>query len=118
MDDDALAVLRREFDAEEGSFLLGLRGRLEWDRDAFRRLERAMRAACVRQQGREVFERWLAEGFYEVSHFVPDWTGHPNFPRPQPREYYEDCLERVADLADWFFRGEHAYQEPHEWPEL
>ncbi|WP_338779068.1 hypothetical protein [Streptomyces sp. DG1A-41] len=41
-----------------------------------------------------------------------------NFPRPEPKEYYAACIERLTDLADWFFRGEHAYMEPHTWSEL
>ncbi|MFJ5829590.1 hypothetical protein [Streptomyces sp. NPDC093089] len=43
---------------------------------------------------------------------------HPNFPRPEPREYYDACIERLSDLADWFFLGWHTYTEPHVWPEL
>jgi hypothetical protein len=35
-------ILRREFDAEEGSFLLQARVSLKWDWDAFRRLTSAM----------------------------------------------------------------------------
>jgi len=38
----ARAVLRRESNAEEGSFLLQARCRYEWDWDAFRRLTSAM----------------------------------------------------------------------------
>jgi hypothetical protein len=116
--DDALMVLRQEFEAVEGSFLLRLRGDLAWDRAAFSRLERAMRLVCVQQEGYDDVPRWMAEGFYDVSHFVAEWTSHPNFPRPEPAEYYQDCLERLRDLADWFFRGWHAYQEPHVWREL
>ncbi|WP_327576965.1 MULTISPECIES: hypothetical protein [unclassified Streptomyces] len=40
--DEITGVLRREFGAAEGSFLLRLRGDLEWDRAAFTCLERAM----------------------------------------------------------------------------
>jgi hypothetical protein len=40
--DDYLIVLRREFEAEEGSFLIGLCCRAEWGRAAFSRLVRAM----------------------------------------------------------------------------
>ena len=36
--DDYLAILRREFEADEGSFLLRLRVEAEWDREAFSRL--------------------------------------------------------------------------------
>ena len=35
--DEITKVLKQEFDAEEGSFLLRLRGDLEWDRAAFTR---------------------------------------------------------------------------------
>lgn len=115
--DDALTVLRREFGAAEGSFLLRLRGDLVWDRAAFSRLERAMRTACRRYEGRDDLPRWMAEGFYEISHVVTEWTGHPDFPRPAER-YHQDCLARLRDLADWFFRGWHAYQEPHVWRDL
>ena len=59
-----------------------------------------------------------AEGFYYVSHFVAEWTSHPNFPRPEPASYCQECLERLRDLADWFFHGWHAYQEPHVWRDL
>ena len=94
-------VLRREFDSEEGSFLLRIRSDLVWDREAFSRLERAMRTTCERYQGgSDDLPRWLAEGFYDVSHTVPGWTSHPHFPRPQPERYYEDCVERLVDLAD------------------
>ncbi|MEU4314231.1 hypothetical protein [Nocardia sp. NPDC024068] len=116
--DDALAVLRKEFDAEPGSFLLKLRSELEWDRAGFTRLERAMRAVCDRTQRDDHLPRWIAEGFYSVSSDVPDWTAHPNFPRPDPVGYYDACIERLTDLADWYFRGWHAYQEPHVWIDL
>ncbi|MEU2663833.1 hypothetical protein [Micromonospora sp. NPDC007220] len=116
--DDALRVLRREFESVEGSFLLRLRCELVWDRAAFSRLEQAMRVGCEQYESHDDLPRWVAEGFYEVSHFVAEWTAHPNFPRPQPAQYYQDCLERLRDLTDWFFRGWHAYQEPHVWRDL
>jgi hypothetical protein len=117
--DDVWTLLRQEFEAAEGSFLLGLRGEgLEWDRAAFSRLEQAMRSVCERCQDLDQLDRWMAEGFYSVSRSVRDWTSHPNFPRPEPRQYYNACLERLDDLADWFFRGYHSYREPHVWPDL
>jgi len=75
--DEILDVLRSEFNAEEGSFLLRLRGDL-----------------------------------------VPQWTSHPNFPRPTPEMYYQDCIERLGDLANWFFRGWHDYSEGDVWTDL
>lgn len=115
---DELAILRNEFEAGEGSFLTGLRVERVWDRAAFTRLERAMRWACERYQDHDRLERWMAEGFHELSRSIRDWTSHPDFPRPVPARYHQECLERLDDLADWFFRGWHAYQEPHSWPEL
>jgi hypothetical protein len=111
--DEIAKVLKREFDAEEGSFLLRLRGDLEWDRAAFTRLEQAMRAACERSQSDEKLDRWVAEGFYEVATWVPSWTSHPNFPKPAPDAYFKDCIERIEDLANWYFRGWHDYSEGH-----
>lgn len=116
--DEALRTLEHEFRSEPGSFLMQLRGDLRWDRDAFSRLERSLREVCERTQAAEDLPRWLAEGYYQVATEVPDWTSHPNFPRPEPGEYYAACIERLSDLADWFFRGWHAYIEPHTWPEL
>ncbi|WP_326763569.1 hypothetical protein OG978_02350 [Streptomyces sp. NBC_01591] len=115
--DETIEVLRREFNAEEGSFLLQLRGR-QWDRTAFTRLEQAMRAACAQFETSEKIDRWLAEGFYEVATAVPSWTSHPAFPRPAPDAYYEECLERIGDLADRFFRGESNYYPGHVWTDL
>jgi hypothetical protein len=117
--DEILDLLRREFSADQGTFLLGLRGEgLEWDKAAFSRLEKAMRSACEHFQDSHQLDRWMAEGFYYTSWFVRDWTSHPNFPRPEPDQYYEDCIRRIADLADWFFQGSHSYIEPHHWPDL
>jgi hypothetical protein len=116
--DEVLTAQRDEFEAADGTFLLLIRSDLKWDRATFTRLEQAMRATCAIYQQQEELPRWLAEGYYYVSHFVADWTSHPNFPRPDPEDYYTDCLERLSDLADWFFRGVHNYQEPHTWAEL
>lgn len=45
-------ILRREFDAEEGSFLLQARVRYKWDWDAFRRLTGAMYDVADEVKGR------------------------------------------------------------------
>ena len=116
--DEAIKTLSREFAAEEGSFLLRLRGDLAWDRAAFTRLERAMRATCEQCRSRDTLDRWTAEGFHHLATWVPTWTAHPNFPRPGPDTYYQDCLTRLADLADWYFRGWSAYLDDHVWPDL
>ncbi|WP_437071773.1 hypothetical protein [Streptomyces sp. enrichment culture] len=116
--DQALKTLQREFGSEPGSFLLGLRIDGVWDRAAFSTLEKAMRTVCERLQDAEELPRWLAEGYYVVATDVPAMTAHPAFPRTEPAGYYAACIERLTDLADWFFRGEHSYMEPHTWPEL
>ncbi|MFF0579838.1 hypothetical protein [Streptosporangium saharense] len=114
---DDLEVLRREFEAEDGSFLLRLRGDLHWDRQAFGRLERAMRRVCARYEAEERLDRWLVDGYWFLADFVPGWTGHPNFPRPEP-EYYEAALERLHDLQNWFVTGRSPYTDTHVWPDL
>ncbi|AUG78661.1 hypothetical protein CFP65_3886 [Kitasatospora sp. MMS16-BH015] len=116
--DAGLTILRQEFDAEEGSFLLRLRCDLHWDRAAFRRLERAMRLVCEQNQAATQLDRWVAEGFHSVPSWVADWTAHPQFPRPEPDRYYRACIERLSDLATWYFQGYHDHLEPHSWAEL
>jgi hypothetical protein len=69
-----------------------------------------MRVVCERTQEADQLPRWLAEGYYQVATGVPAWASHPNFPKPESADYYAACLERLADLADWFFRGWHAYE--------
>lgn len=102
---DVLGLLRSEFDADDGTFLLKLRSELVWDQVAFVRLEHAMRHACEVFQGRDELDRWVAEGFYFASHWVKDWTQHPNFPRPEPSSYYDASISTIEDLANWFFRS-------------
>jgi hypothetical protein len=115
---DDLALLRREFDAEEGSFLLQLRCDLHWDKEAFSRLEQAMRQVCAQQENHDQLERWLVEGYWYLADFVPAHISHPNFPRPEPPEYYEAALERLHDLQNWFVSGRSPYLPEHVWPDL
>jgi hypothetical protein len=76
-----LDLLRREFEADQATFLLGLRGEgLEWDKAAFSRFEKAMRRACEHFQNHGQLDRWMADGFYYACWFVREWTSHPNFP--------------------------------------
>lgn len=115
---DDLELLRREFSAEEGTFFGRLRPDLVWDKAAFGRLEQAMRRVCAAFEGRDDLPRWLVEGFWDCHDWVPGWTGHPNFPRPEPPEYYEEAVERLRDLQYWFVRGESLYLPGHEWKDL
>jgi hypothetical protein len=99
-------TLRREFEAADGSFLIQLRCGMVWDREAFLRLVAAMELCAAEHAGRESLERWVAEGFWYVGWFVPEWSGHPNFPRPEAA-YHRRACDRLHDLAWWFFTGHH-----------
>jgi hypothetical protein len=113
-----LDLLRHEFSAEDGSFLVQLRVDYHWDRTAFSRLEQAMRRVCALEQSREQLDRWLAEGYWYLSDFVPSHTSHPDFPRPEPAEYYQAAVRRLWDLQNWFVTGRSPYLASYHWPDL
>jgi hypothetical protein len=115
---DDIALLQREFGADDGSFLLQLRLDLHWDREAFSRLEQAMRRVCAQQEGRDRLDRWLVGGYWYLADFVPAHTGHSRFPRPEPQAYYEAALRRLRDLQNWFVTGRSPYLPHHTWPDL
>jgi hypothetical protein len=102
-------ILRREFAAEDGSFLLQLRVDLVWDRAAFGRLTEAMRLCCEQHTNAVAVERWLTDGYWYLYTFVPGHTLHPSFPRPFAPAYYERAYQRLWDLAEWFFSGSRPY---------
>ena len=109
--DDVEAALRREFDAEPGTFLLALRTELTWSHPAFLRLVEAMQAYVEREQARPASERdrldrRTAEGFWYVDGFVRDWSTHPAFPRERGSDDHARACERLRDLAFWYFVGE------------
>ncbi len=52
----------------------------------------------------------IAQGYWFLERFVPEWTSHENFPRPES-PYYEDCLMRISDLAWFYFIGESPYMD-------
>ena len=103
-------ILRREFEAEEGSFLLQVRGRLKWDWDAFRRLTSAMYDVADEARRQPSIETWIAQGFWFCDTWIRDWTTHPNFPRP-PEDAYQEAIELVHNLADFLFFGESPYKD-------
>jgi hypothetical protein len=103
-------ILRHEFYAEEGSFLIQARCRLNWDWDAFRRLTSAMYDVAEEVKGQPSIETWVAEGFWYCDTFIRDWTSHPNFPRP-PEVAYQDALELVHNLASFLFTGLNPYKD-------
>src|SRR5262249_4631351 len=116
--EDYEAILRREFAAEEGSFLLQLRCDLRWDKDAFSRLIQAMERCAAAREGRDQIERWVAEGFWYTERFTREWSAHPDFPRPHGDRYYEAANERLSDLSYWLFIGESPLESNGPFPRL
>jgi len=115
---DDLELLRNEFNAGDGSFLIQLRVDLHWDRHAFSGLEQAMRRVCVQQEPREQLDRWLVDGYWYLSDFVPGHISHPDFPRDEPAEYYQAAVRRLWDLQNWFVTGRPPYLASHQWADL
>jgi hypothetical protein len=115
---DDLELLRHEFNAGDGSFLLQLRCDLHWDRSAFSRLEQAMRRVCAQQEPREQLARWLVEGYWYMSVFVPGHISHPDFPRAEPAGYYQSAVKRLQDLQNWFATGRSPYLASHQWRDI
>lgn len=105
-------VLRHEFcSGHKETFLIQMRPRLRWDKEAFSRLIQAMQACCEAYDRSETMETWLAEGFYMMAREVRHWTTHPNFPKEHPEDYYQKAYIRLDDLAYWFFIGDRLYVE-------
>src|SRR5262245_14780803 len=103
-------ILRREFDAEDGSFLIQIRAHLKWDWDAFRRLTSAMYDVADEVKGQPSIETWIAQGFWYCDTFIRDWTSHPNFPRP-PEDAHQDALALLNQLAHFLFTGQNPYHD-------
>lgn len=66
--EDWRATLRREFQADEGSFLAIAQDERRWDKVVFRDLIEAMRDCCVRCTDDEQLDRWMAHGFFMSLH--------------------------------------------------
>ena len=109
--DNYLLVLRNEFEAGEGSFLIQLRPHLEWNKASFSRLVAAMQKCCQEYSDADSLDRWMAQGFWYVPWFVRDWTTHESFPRIHAAGYYDKAYQRLDDLAYWFFFGESPYEK-------
>ncbi len=69
-----------------------------------------MEACAIAQATCPEIERRIAQGFWYLERFVPEWSNHPNFPRPYEEQYYQAACERLSDLAYWFFFGESPYE--------
>lgn len=115
--DDLLAILWHDFFSEPGSFLLKLHVEYRWDKEAFDRMTEAMRKCCKlfkQKPGTEDYHlhyvldkvpRWLASGFWFLSHEARDITAHHAWDKEyrQEPEYFNKAYERLYYLAFWFF---------------
>src|SRR5580765_6679634 len=95
-------ILRSEFEAGSGSFLLQARSRYTWDWDAFHRLTSAMYDVADEVKGQSSIETWIAHGFWFCDTWIRDHTSHPCFPRP-PEAAYRDALALLDHLAYFLF---------------
>lgn len=114
-EEDLLDRLHAAFAGEDGSFLGQLRGKMVWDQAAFDSLVRDMRDICELRTEAEMLERWLADGFWYLPHFVQTWTAHPDFPKdriPMEARLANGLLE---DLAHWFFTDDCPWENPDAW---
>lgn len=101
-------ALRAEFSTEEGTFLAtALGGR--WDKAAFGRLARLLRRGCLDAEGREVVEKWVAEGYHHLDtqfdRYLPPSLGLKD-------ELVEDIREHLMLLANWYFSGQCSLKDP------
>lgn len=103
-------VLRREFDADDGSFLAIAQGEFRWDPDAFRELIEAMRDGCVRCAEEEQLDRWMAHGYFYVPAFIRAWTQQEDFDRPDGA-YWQRAINLLESFSHWFFWGEPPTQD-------
>jgi hypothetical protein len=103
--EDWWTTLRREFEADEGSFLQIAQSEARWDKAAFRDLVEAMRECCIANAEMPQLPRWMALGFFYVPAFVRAWTQQPDFERPA-EAYWQRAIELLEILSHWFFWGE------------
>ena len=153
MEEEYIPILRHEFSAGEGSFLVQLYVKNRWDASAFDRLTEAMLQCCkhsmpdhstqetslpvqamlfplsesLRKQYTQaqraqmqpiqaqemLLPRWLAEGFWYLSTFVPAHISHPAWQEQRTREqaYFDKAYRRLEGLAYWFFTGQPPWED-------
>ena len=102
-------ILKREFDAEDESFLMRARCELTWDGAAFRRLTSAMFDVASEERRKSSIETWIASGFWFIDSWIGEWTGHPHFPHP-PEPEHSEAIQLIHDLCFYLFIGESPYE--------
>ena len=103
---DWRSILKTHFDAENGSFLLNLRGENTWDRRAFDQLIHAMKSCCISSAADESLERWIAAGFLSTGASTRNWLSHSASRLNRSAEYYKAATELLFELEYWYFLGE------------
>lgn len=106
-DSDWRSVLKHEFEAGEGSFVLQLRCGPGWDKEAYSRLFKAMLECCKAHDGQTHIERWIVEGFWWLD-FYPRYNSQRSEDESDfyESDYYENAVTNFNHLAFWLFGGE------------
>lgn len=103
-------TLKNELNAEEGSFLLGLRINLIWDHTSFINLMNEIHKEFKNTKNNLELNREIANGVWYISHFIKDWSEHENFPKVFPSEYYLKAYTLIDDISYEYFMGQSIYQ--------
>ena len=99
-------ILKREHEAQEGSFVIQLRCGPGWDTEAFARLFLAMRACCEELDGADDIPRWIADLFWYLDWYVRLGLDEGRRNRETIPEYYVNAWTNLDHLAHWLFTGE------------
>jgi hypothetical protein len=99
---DDLELLRHEFSAGDGLFLLQLRVDLHWDWRTFSRLEQAMRRVCTQQEPHEqlVLRRSVPEGTLRDGSWVWVESRATAFV-PITACYYQKAMAAAMSFTTW-----------------
>jgi hypothetical protein len=97
--------LKRQFDSEEGSFMLIVYNERRWDWDEFKKLTWSMYQVAHESQRQSTIETWIAQGFWYCDTWIRDFTRHPDFPHPE-RQAHNNAIELISNLAYFLFCGE------------
>ena len=113
MSEDAMKLLKAQFDAVPGSFLDLLRTEFIWDKDEYAKLLKAMVQIAEEFTNIELLPRWLSFGFWYIPDFVRTWTTHPSWENyiNADKEYFDRARQRLYDVAYWFFVGKSIYKD-------
>ncbi len=98
-------VLRREFEAADGTFLYALQEEDRWDRDAFTRLHDALVVCCVGHGSATTLERWITSGFWSTLRSIERYLSWQEGLPEEDEEYYHEAHLRVEQATEWLLIG-------------